>query len=150
MRRRMDISRQEPSESPAFLGLRPIVFAALALTVSLASIGAAGSMGLLLGSASGSVPPGLYFRTPPADATYVTFCLAERHRGADYYPHFCSPAQPDGIRILKRITRRHADGSLTLAGATPRALDSRFLGRIGQAEVRSWWRPLVQFNRWPE
>ncbi len=124
----------------------PAVPGCVALAAPLAAIGIAAWAGLLLGSASGSVPPGVYLRAAPADATYVTFCLAERHRGAEYCPHFCSPDHPDGTTILKRIAARHADGGLSVSGDTPRALDSRVLGRIDRSEVRSWWRPLVRFG----
>ena len=76
---------------------------------------------------------------------HVTFCLGTRHRGAPFYPLYCSPDAPGYIRILKRIAERHPDGSLTVEGDTPDALDSRFLGRIHQADIRGWWRPLMQF-----
>lgn len=127
----------------------PFAAAALALAAALSCLGIAGSAGLLLGSASGSVPPGLYLRSAPPDAAYVTFCLSARHRGSDFYPRFCSPDRPGGTRILKRIAARHPDGGLTVEGDTPRSLDSRLLGRIGLPQVRSWWRPLVQVRRPP-
>ena len=127
----------------------PFAAVALALAAALSCLGIAGSAGLLLGSASGSVPPGLYLRSAPPDAAYVTFCLAARHRRSGFYPHFCAPDRPDGMRILKRIAARHPDGGLTVEGDTPRSLDSRLLGRIDLPQVRSWWRPLVQAPRLP-
>ena len=103
--------------------------------------------GLLIGNATPSVPRGLYVRSAPDTAPYVTFCLAARHRALPVWSTLCSTEHPDGIRIIKRIALRHADGSLTVAGDTPRALDSRLLGDIDPADVRGWWRPLFLIDR---
>ena len=61
-------------------------------------------------------------------------------------PPFCSPDDPGGVRILKRIATRHEDGALIVEGDTPRALDSRWLGPVQYSEVRGWWAPLVQIR----
>ena len=119
-----------------------LVGAAL-LSGALLIIGAVNHAGLVIGNASPSVPRGLYLKASPDGATHVSFCLGIRHRGLWTYPEICSPDNPDGIHILKRISHRHTDGSLTVAGDTPRALDSRYLGPIRHNEVRGWWVPLL-------
>ena len=105
-------------------------------------IGGANRAGLVIGNASPSVPPGLYLKASPERASHVTFCLGLRHRGLWTWPDLCSPETPDAPQILKRIATRHADGSLTVEGDTPRALDSRYLGPIRHQEIRGWWVPL--------
>ena len=109
----------------------------------LAGIGLAASQGLLLGNASTSVPRGLYVRATPDKATYVTFCLGERHRSGTWYRHLCSPDDPDGVRILKRVGEMR-EGCLIVEGDGPRALDSRVLGPIRTDEIRGWWVPVLQ------
>ena len=114
---------------------------AVAVTL-LAAIGIAASTGLLLGNATTSVPRGLYVRAAPDAATYVTFCLGRRHAAADWYRNFCSPDEPDGVPILKRIGQRRAC-NVIVEGDGPRALDSRVLGHVREDEIRGWWVPLV-------
>lgn len=99
--------------------------------------------GHIIGNASSSVPRGLYLRADPDRASYVTFCLGNRHKGLQVGSDLCSPDRPDGKRIIKRIVLRIADGSLTVAGDTPRALDSRFLGPVHPDEIQGWWVPLL-------
>lgn len=90
-----------------------------------------------------SVPRGLYVRAGPDTATYATFCLGRRHGAAEWYRHYCSPDNPDGLRILKRIGERR-ERHIMVEGDGPRALDSRVLGPVRMDEVRGWWRPLIQ------
>ena len=111
--------------------------------------GVAWRAGLLIGNASPSVPRGLYRAASPQDATYVTFCLGPRHRALPPYQALCSPDSPDSPQVIKRITTRHADGSLSVGGDTPRALDSRFLGPVRPDEIRGWWRPLLTESAMP-
>ncbi len=111
----------------------------------LAAIGLAASAGLILGNATPSVPRGLYLKADPADATYVTFCLGRRDGAAEWYGHFCSPANPAGVRILKRIAERPI-GNVMVAGDLPLALDSRVLGPVRLNEIRGWWRPVIQIG----
>jgi len=124
---------------------RILIYALTALTCVILTIGLVNQLGLIVGNPTHSVPRGLYRIATPDKADHVTFCLGTRHRGAPFYPLYCSPDAPGYIRILKRIAERHPDGSLTVEGDTPDALDSRFLGRIHQADIRGWWRPLMQF-----
>ena len=107
---------------------------------------AAGSSGLVLGNATTSVPRGLYLRAQPDRATYVTFCLGERHRGAVFYSQFCSPENPDAIAILKRIRLHQGPNELLVEGDTEQALDSRYLGPISIQEITGWWTPLLQLG----
>lgn len=107
----------------------------------LSAIGLAASAGLILGNVTTSVPMGIYLRADPDRATYVTFCLGERHGGAEWYQHLCSPDDADGVRILKRVRERRGD-SVIVEGVAPRALDSRVLGPVRLDEIRGWWRPL--------
>lgn len=104
-------------------------------------IGTANRAGLVIGNISPSVPRGLYLKASPEHASHVTFCLGTRHRGLWTYQDLCSPDTPDAPQILKRIATRHPNGSLTVAGDTPRALDSRYLGPIRREEIRGWWVP---------
>ena len=85
---------------------RPALVVAGSVVALLAAIGLAASAGLILGNATPSVPRGLYLKADPADATYVTFCLGRRHGAAEWYGHFCSPDNPAGVPILKRIAER--------------------------------------------
>ena len=124
---------------------RPALVVAGSVVALLAAIGLAASAGLMLGNATPSVPPGLYLKADPADATYVTFCVGRRHGAAEWYGHFCSPDNPAGVPILKRIVGR-GDGNVIVAGDVPRALDSRVLGPVRLNEIRGWWRPLIQMG----
>ena len=107
-----------------------LIVTALGAAAFLLAIAAANAAGLIIGNPTTSVPRGLYYAASPARAEYATFCLARRHRQAVYYPLFCSPDHPDGLRILKRIAARAPDGHLIVRGDSPRALDSRILGAV--------------------
>lgn len=124
---------------------RPVLVGAALSVALLAVIGLAAARGLLLGNTSTSVPRGLYLRAAPDEATYVTFCLGERHRAGGWYRHLCSPDDPDGVRILKRVDERRT-GYVLVEGDGPRALDSRVLGPIRTDEVRGWWIPVLQLK----
>ena len=123
-----------------------LIVTALGATAFLLAIAAANAAGLIIGNPTTSVPRGLYYATSPARAEYVSFCLARRHRPAVYYTLFCSPDHPDGLRILKRIAPRAPDGHLIVRGDSPRALDSRILGAVHKAQIRGWWRALIQIG----
>lgn len=122
---------------------RPVAIAAVLSVALLSAVGLADSSGLILGNATTSVPRGLYRKADPANATHVTFCLGARHAAGDWYGHFCSPDDPDGVRILKRIGERR-DGHVIVEGDGPRPLDSHVLGPVRPEEIRGWWRPVVQ------
>ena len=122
---------------------RRIMIPAIVLAALLLGLGAAHRAGLIIGNASPSVPRGLYLKASPDHASHITFCLGDRHRDIRTGPALCSPETPDAPHILKRIAARHADGSLTVAGDTPRALDSRYLGPIRHQDIRGWWVPLI-------
>ncbi|MDE0697211.1 MAG: hypothetical protein OXH76_15430 [Boseongicola sp.] len=124
---------------------RPILLWAALSAALLAGIGLAASWGLVLGNASTSVPRGLYLRSAPEKATYVTFCLGERHRSGTWYRHLCSPDDPNGVRILKRVGQVRA-GNVIVEGDGPRALDSRVVGPVRADEIRGWWIPVLQFG----
>ncbi|MYH58272.1 MAG: hypothetical protein F4145_09800 [Boseongicola sp. SB0675_bin_26] len=119
-----------------------VMFTAVVAVVLFSAIGLAASAGLILGNVTTSVPQGIYLRAGPDRATYVTFCLGKRHGGTEWYRHLCSPDDPDGARILKRVRERRGD-SVIVEGDAPRALDSRVLGPVRLDEIRGWWRPLV-------
>ena len=110
------------------LPLRSSLLAAAGAVGLLASLGLAASGGLIMGNATTSVPRGLYLQADPDVATYVTFCLGERHRSREWYKYLCSPDDPDGLRILKRVRERHRD-VVIVDGDGRRALDSRASGR---------------------
>ena len=124
------------------LPLRSSLLAAAGAVGLLAALGLAASGGLIMGNATTSVPRGLYLRADPDVATYVTFCLGERHRSREWYKCLCSPDDPDGLRILKRVRERNRD-VVIVDGDGRRALDSRALGPVRLDEVRGWWRPLI-------
>lgn len=124
------------------LPLRPSLLAAAGAAGLLAAIGIAASSGLILGNATTSVPRGIYIRAGPEVASYVTFCLGDRHGSGEWYRHLCSPDDPDGVRILKRIRERR--GALVIVeGDVPRALDSDALGPVRLDEIRGWWRVIL-------
>ena len=110
-------------------------------------VGLVNQLGWIIGNPTNSVSPGFYRAAAPERADHVTFCLGTRHRGARFYPRYCSPDLPGGIRILKRVSIRHADGSLTVAGDTPDAIDSRVLGTVRSEEIRGWWKPLLTTSK---
>ena len=124
------------------LPLRSSLLAAAGAVGLLAALGLAASGGLIMGNATTSVPRGLYLQADPDAATYVTFCLGKRHRSREWYKYLCSPDDPDGLRILKRVRERHRD-VVIVDGDGPRVLDSGVLGPVRLDEVRGWWRPLI-------
>ena len=126
-------------------GTRMATLAAIPAAALLAAVGIAASTGLLLGNATTSVTPGIYMRADPGAATHVTFCLGARHAAAGWYRRFCSPDDPDGTRILKRLAGRRA-GHVTVAGDGDMALDSRVLGPVRLDEIRGWWVPLARIG----
>ena len=121
---------------------RPSLLAAAGAAVALAGIGIAASSGLILGNATTSVPRGIYLRADPEVATYVTFCLGKRHGSGEWYRYLCSPDDPDGVRILKRVRERRG-AEVIVEGDVPRALDSDALGPVRLDEIRGWWRPMI-------
>ena len=125
---------------------RPALFGAVIAAVLISGVGLAASAGLIMGNATSSVPRGFYLRSDPERATYVTFCLGARHAAGAWYERFCSPDNPEGVRILKRIAGRGA-GHVIVEGDERRALDSRVLGPVRLDEVRGWWRPVMQTGR---
>ena len=124
---------------------RPLLFGAACLSALLAAIWMAAWSGLILGNATTSVPRGLYRKAAPDAATYVTFCLGERHRPGAWYRHFCSPDRPDGVPILKRVGEWRGN-RIIVEGDGPRALDSSVLGPVRVDEIRGWWSPAIQFG----
>lgn len=130
--------------TPALIS-RPVAVAAILSAALLSAVGLATASGLILGNATTSVPRGLYRKADPAAATYVTFCLGARHASGAWYGLFCSPDDPGGVRILKRIGERR-DGHVIVEGDGPRPLDSNILGPIRLDEIRGWWRPVVQIE----
>ena len=126
---------------PEVPGSRRALRIAALLSAPLLILGAANHAGLVIGNISPSVPRGLYLKASPDRATHLTFCLNSDHRSILTYSVLCSPDTPDAPQILKRITTRHADGSLTVQGDTPLSLDSRYLGTIRPEDVRNWWTP---------
>lgn len=125
---------------------RVTFYALTGALIGVLTAGLVNQLGLVIGNPTNSVPPGLYRAAAPDKADHVTFCLGTRHRGKPFYPLYCSPDAPGYVRILKRISTRHADGSLTVEGDTSDALDSRLLGSIQADDIRGWWRPLILFG----
>ena len=133
----------EPRRAQHTRAERIVIYALTGLTLVILTAGLVNQLGLIIGNPTRSVPPGLYRIAAPDKADHVTFCLGTRHRGKPFYPLYCSPDAPGYIRILKRISEQHPDGSLTVEGDTPDALDSRLLGPIRHQEIRGWWVPLI-------
>ena len=52
-----------------------------------------------------SVPVGFYIAVDPSDAEYVTFCLPPLPNGVRFDPVLCSPANPNGRPVIKRVAR---------------------------------------------
>ncbi|MYI69779.1 MAG: hypothetical protein F4103_13900 [Boseongicola sp. SB0673_bin_14] len=123
----------------------PALLGAASVAMALSAIGVAASSGLLLANATTSVPRGLYRKADPADATYVTFCLGARHRPAAWYGRLCSPDDPEGVPVLKRVAEV-LDGHVIVEGDGRDALDSRVLGPVRLEEVRGWWVPVLQLG----
>lgn len=104
------------------------------------------SHGVVVGNSSPSVPTGIYITSPPHSATYVSFCLSQRHVEIAQKGHFCNPNSPDTKRILKRISERQSNGALIVIGDTNTSLDSRVLGAIKPENIKGWWHPFVTFE----
>ena len=93
----------------------------------------------------GSVPVGFYIAVDPADAEYVTFCLPPLPHGLRYDPVLCSPTNPHGRPVIKRLARV-MDEVVYVRGDIPFALDSDLFGALDSTLVQGWWRPLFVRN----
>ncbi|MCY4288612.1 MAG: hypothetical protein OXC63_08470 [Aestuariivita sp.] len=113
------------------------------LGLATVAVNAAVGNGVIIGNATPSVPRGVYLRSTPEDASYVSFCLAQSHRMMISYGDYCRPEQPMATRILKRIERTLPDGRLIVRGNTQKSLDSRLLGPVDPESIQGWWRPLL-------
>lgn len=131
--------------APAPIPRTVVISGAVAVAV-LSATGLAATSELILANATTSVPRGLYRKAAPETATYVTFCLGTRHAAGEWYRHFCSPDNPDGVRILKRVGEK-LDGRVIVEGDGDRPLDSHVLGPVRHDEIRGWWRPVIQVGR---
>lgn len=125
---------------------RYLIIAALVAGL-LASLDIAGRRGWINANQSGSVPVGLYIKASPDGAAYVSFCLTKRHSVFAFYARYCSPDNPDGKRIIKRIVERRADGSLVVQGDIEFAIDSKVLGSIDPYQIRGFWNALLVLAR---
>lgn len=94
---------------------------------------------ILVGNLTPSVPKGLYIASSEKRASYVTFCLDRSHQKFGFYPRYCSPDNPYGTKIIKRIKSRNDDGSMLVVGDTPDAIDSTILGPISRKQVRRFY-----------
>ena len=92
---------------------------------------------------SASVPTGFYRAAKPETASYVSFCLHRKHRVFRFYKQYCSPDNPQGRQVIKRIIKRRADGALRVRGDLPRSIDSKILGAIQPNQQRGFWKPLL-------
>ena len=92
-----------------------------------------------------SVPIGFYIAVDPADAKYVTFCLPLLPHGVRFDPVLCSPANPNGRPVIKRVARVK-NGAVHVRGDIPFALDSDLFGALDMSLVRGWWRPVFVVN----
>lgn len=92
-----------------------------------------------------SVPIGLYRAVPKEKASYVSFCLRSEHRVFRFYEQYCSPDNPEGTRILKRLRKAYANGDMMVEGDVFNALDSRLLGSVTPKQQRGYWRALLVF-----
>ena len=91
-----------------------------------------------------SVPVGFYITVDPADAEYVTFCLPPLPHGIRFNPALCSPANPTGRPVIKRVVRV-MDGAVHVRGDIPSALDSDLFGALDSTLVQGWWRPVFVY-----
>ena len=89
----------------------------------------------------GSVPIGFYIAVDPAKAD-VAFCLSPLPHGTRFDPALCSPANPNGRPVIKRVARV-MDGAVHVRGDIPFALDSELFGTLDITLVRGWRRPIV-------
>lgn len=92
-----------------------------------------------------SVPIGLYRAVPKEKASYVSFCLRSEHRVFRFYEQYCSPDNPEGTRILKRLRKAYANGDMRVEGDVFNAIDSRLLGSVTPKQQRGYWRALLVF-----
>ena len=93
----------------------------------------------------GSVPVGFYIAADPSDAEYVTFCLPPIPQGIRFDPALCSPANPNGRLVIKRVARMN-DGAVYVRGDLPFALDSDLFGALDSTLVRGWWQQALVGN----
>jgi type IV secretory pathway protease TraF len=93
-----------------------------------------------------SVPIGIYRIVPLAEADFVRFCLARGAAHHAFYIRYCSPDNPDGPRILKRIHGFQRNGDMLVRGDHPRAIDSKIIGPVTLDQQRDYWRALITFN----
>ena len=88
-----------------------------------------------------SVPVGFTIAADPADAGYVTFCRPPLPYGVRFDPAHCSPANPNGRPVTKRVTGV-MDGEVHVRGDIPSALDGDLFGGLDIALVRRRCRPV--------
>ena len=119
---------------------RVVAVAALSLIVAVAAM----FRDQVVLNTGGSVPVGFYITTDPADAEYVTFCLPSLPRGVRFDPALCSPDNPHGRPVIKRVTRV-TDGTVHVRGDIPSALDSDLFGALDSTLVQGWWRPVFVY-----
>ena len=70
---------------------------------------------------SGSVPVGIYIAADPADAEYVTFCLPPLPHVVCFNSALCSPTNPNGRPVTKRLVRAIDSEA---SGSWPKGVDS--------------------------
>ena len=87
---------------------------------------------------SDSTPHGLYIRSDQ-NGNYVTFCLTSKHSNLAVYNQACHADNPDGIRILKKISEMRRDGYWVISGH-PLAVDSRRVGVVNFNQVLGRWK----------
>ncbi len=101
----------------------------------------------LLVNVSPSAPIGIYVMTDPTDAEFVTFCLPKLPASIMHDPALCSPRNPEGIHVIKRIAEV-IDRSMVVMGDGPSPLDSRVFGPLLVDDVRGYWRSLASVSLW--
>ena len=132
-----------PPESRALSASNKRVIAVAALPMILAV--AAMFRDQVVLNTGGSVPVGFYIAVDPSDAEYVTFCLPPLPLGVRFDPALCSPVNPNGRPVIKRVARV-MDGAVYVRGDIPFALDSDQFGALDMTLVRGWWRPVFVGN----
>ncbi|MCY4288565.1 MAG: hypothetical protein OXC63_08230 [Aestuariivita sp.] len=120
-----------------------LVIATALLAAATLAVTTAVGHGWIIGNATPSVPRGVYLRSNPEAASYVSFCLDTHHRELVLYDNYCRPEQPTATRILKRIEKILPSGKLIVRGNSEWSLDSRLLGPIAMSRIQGWWRPLI-------
>ena len=99
----------------------------------------------LLVNVSPSAPIGIYVMTDPTDAEFVTFCLPKLTVSIMHDPVLCSPRNPEGIPVIKRIADTlHRE--LIVTGDGPSPLDSRVFGPLPFDDVRGYWRAFATLS----